>query len=109
MQHLIDFLTFDLFISPYIIIISYYIGALVIPFASWFFVLWARKKYGLVANVYSASKETFKQFVKIKHRILLYLFFLLLFVCMEIMWRVMFEFIIAYLQMRDALLILSVP
>ena len=33
--------------------------------------------------------------------------FLLLFVCMEMGWRMMFEFMLAYFQMRDALLGLS--
>jgi hypothetical protein len=83
-------------------------GALVIPFSSWFFILWARKKYGLIANAYNASKNTFKQVVKSKHRILLYALFFLFFISMEIMWRVMFEFIIAYLQMHDALLLLAI-
>lgn len=38
---------------------------------------------------------------------LLYILFLLFFICMEIMWRMMFEFLIAYLQMREALMELA--
>ena len=79
----------------------YYIGALGVPIGSWFLVLWIKRKYWL------ASQITFIKFTRTKDRILLYILFIVFFICMEIMWRMMFEFIIAYLQMRDALMELA--
>jgi hypothetical protein len=60
-----------------------------------------------VSDVYELGKSKFIELTKTKDRVLLYSLFVALFVCMEIMWRMMFEFIIAYLQIREALIELS--
>jgi hypothetical protein len=90
MQTFIDFLNFRFFISPYVLVICYYIGALGVPIGSWLLALWIKRKL-----------------TRTKDRILLYILFIVFFICMEVMWRMMFEFIIAYLQMREALMELA--
>ncbi len=107
MQGFIDFLNFRFFISPYVLLACYYIGAIGVPIGSWFLALWIKRKYWLASNIYDLSKITFIKITRTKDRILLYILFLVFFICMEIMWRMMFEFIIAYLQMRDALMELA--
>jgi len=104
MQSFIDFLTFRFFISPYILIACYYMGALGVPIVSWLLALWIKRKYWLVSDLYESSKRTFIRITRTKDRTLLYILFICFFICMEIMWRMMFEFIIAYLQMREALM-----
>ena len=104
MQGFIDFLNFKIFISPYVLIISYYIGAIVVPVGSWFLASWIIRKYTIASDIYESGKSTFKNITRTRDRILLYALFILFFICMEIMWRMMFEFLIAYLQMREALM-----
>ncbi len=73
-----------------------YIGAVGVPIGSWLLALWIKRKYSLASNM-----------TRTKDRILLYILFFVFFICMEIMWRMMFEFLIAYLQMREALMELT--
>ena len=107
MQKFIDFLNFKTFISPYALVVCYYVGALGVPIGSWFFALWIKRRYWLVSDIYEKSKETAVNFTPTKYRLLFYTLFILCFFCMEIMWRMMFEFLIAYLQIREALLSLA--
>ena len=104
MQGFMDFLNFKFFISPYVLIICYYIGAIAVPIGSWYLASWILRKYSLASDLYESGKETFKNITRTKDRMLLYALFILFFICMEIIWRMMFEFLIAYLQMRDALM-----
>jgi hypothetical protein len=104
MQGFIDFLNFQFFISPYILIACYYIGAIAVPVASWFLASWIIRKYLLVSDNYESGKTTLSNITSKKDRVLLYALFILFFIFMEIIWRMMFEFLIAYFQMRDALM-----
>ena len=107
MQHLEDFLSFKYFISPYVLFVFYYMGALGIPIASWFFSIWLKKKYWLVSDVYASSKKILIKTTRTKYRVWFFLLVSFLFLWMEIIWRMLFEFLIAYLQIRDALLLLA--
>ena len=104
MQGLIDFLNFKFFISPYVLIAFYYIGAIAAPVASWFIASRIIRKYSVASDLYESGKSTFNNITRSKDRMLLYALFILFFIFMEIMWRMMFEFLIAYLQMREALM-----
>ena len=87
-----DFLTFKTFITPTLLILFYYIGAFLMPLVSWKFIKSIEK--------YSTLKVS--QLLLTKYfRISLGLFLTLL--CMEICWRIIFEFMIAYFNMHDAL------
>ena len=108
MQTLIDFLNFKLLISPYVLVIGYYIGALVVPIGSWLLVVWIRRKYALVSDIYESSKKTIKAVTHtFKDRMLFYGLFMVFFISIEIIWRMMFEFMMAYFQMRDMLMMIS--
>ena len=104
MQGFINFLNFKFFISPYVLIICYYIGAIAVPVGAWYFASWILRKYSLASDLYESGKETFNIIIRKKDRMLLYTVFIPFFIFMEIIWRMMFEFLIAYLQMRDALM-----
>ncbi len=102
MQTLIDFLTFKSFITADILIVCYYIGAIIIPI-----LLYKSRKY-LVENVQfirSLNEIFLDAFssLDVKNQRYAKLFFLLMFFSMELMWRMMFEMMIGYFQMHDYL------
>jgi len=96
-----DFLLFNTFITPSLLFISYYIGALLIPLLSWTIAKWIQKNY------FSKLSENIAVKITPKQGIYLILAFIFCFLCMEIFWRVMFEFFIAYFDMHDALMHMS--
>lgn len=93
MQELLDFLVFKSFISYNMLFVFYYIGAIGVPFLTFFY----------TKRFYSYPKEIVNTFVAPKYKLKLFILFLAFFVFSEIIWRMMFEFLIAFLQMRDAL------
>ncbi len=97
-----DFLTFQTFITPTLLIFMYYVGAILIPIISWYLAGWIQKSY--FSKVYKSIKEEFHAKITFKQRFIVYTVFILCFLCMEIFWRVMFEFFIAYFDMHDALM-----
>lgn len=97
-----DFLTFQTFITPTLLIIMYYIGALIIPLLSWYFVRWIKKVY-----LSEKVKTSVVIHTTAKQRLIIFSIFFICFLCMEILWRVMFEFFIAYFDMHDALMKLT--
>ncbi|MCP4075776.1 MAG: DUF4282 domain-containing protein [Gammaproteobacteria bacterium] len=115
MQSIFDFLDFRLFISPVFLFVFYYLGALVMPLAGWKLAIRVKQKYWLVTDAVESGKNaiheidsvdprTFDMKVlsfseKLRFSVVAVIFFVLL----EIMWRMMFEFLMAYFQIRDAL------
>ena len=96
-----DFLTFNTFITPTLLLVLYYVGALVIPVLGWYFSAWVKKAYLSDVSKMIKNRTTPKQ------RLIVFMVFFITFVCMEIFWRVMFEFLIAYFDMHDALMKLN--
>ena len=97
-----DFLTFQTFITPSLLIFMYYIGALFIPVVSWYLLKWIKLSY--FQEISRRIKEEIQTRTTVKVRIFMYMAFIICFLCMEILWRVMFEFFIAYFDMHDALM-----
>jgi hypothetical protein len=83
----------------------YYIGAILIPLISWYLVKFIKKRY--FTDISEKMKDTITLQNTSKQRIITSLFFILCFLCMELFWRVIFEFFIAYFDMHDALLRLN--
>ncbi|WP_309497989.1 DUF4282 domain-containing protein [Sulfurovum sp.] len=100
-----DFLLFNTFITPTLLLFFYYIGAVLIPLLSWYFAAWIYKNY--LIEVSGLMKEEILRRTTIKQRIYTIIVFVLCFLCMEIFWRVLFEFFIAYFDMHDALMRIS--
>ncbi len=95
---MVDFLTFKTFITPSLLVIMYIGGALVMPVVSYYLAKW------IVTRYFSKQKALFYANTTPKQRLVLLLMFLGCFFCMEIMWRVMFEFVVAYFDMHAALM-----
>jgi len=100
-----DFLTFQTFITPTLLISLYYIGAVLIPLLSWYLARWIKRSY--FSEVSENIKKEIYERTTPKQRFIVLFVFLLCFLCMEIFWRVIFEFFIAYFDMHDALMKLN--
>ncbi len=94
-----DFLSFETFIAPRVLLVCYYLGAVGIPLAA---VLLVRKLAALFPALGGAADQA-KAAIPRKYRWRIYLAMAVMFLCMEIVWRMMFEAMIGYFQMRDAL------
>ena len=99
-----DFLTFKTFISTEVLIIFYYIGALILPIGLWILLTWLVRKYRFLDTAYESGKEMIWKSLTKKQQTKLVSFFITAFLFMELFWRMLFEFLIAYMQMRDALI-----
>lgn len=98
-----DFLSFKEFISIPALIVFYYLGAVVMPVFIWLLILWLIHKYPLFDNIQQAGKARLWSILTTKQKLLLAIVFILSFLMMELFWRMMFEFLIAYIQIRNAL------
>jgi len=95
-----DFLTFKTFISPTVLTIMYIFGLFIMPLFAWF-AMSKVKKY-IPSQIFDFKNQAFSK-MRHKDKVKVILFALLMLLCMEICWRMMFEFLIAYMQMHDAL------
>jgi hypothetical protein len=94
---MVEFLTFQHFISLDILIIMYSMGLFGMPLvAGWIF--WKIKPY----LPWGVMREGVRV-LSLKERLLALFLFLFLLLCMEIVWRMMCEFLIAYMQIRNVI------
>jgi hypothetical protein len=94
-----EFLTFKSFISIDVLILFYNIGAIVMPIAVWSISSFVFQKFHII----NSSKKIVWNSLSKKQRFYIVLIFVGMFIFMEIFWRMIFEFLIAYMQIRDAL------
>jgi len=99
-----DYLTFKRFISIETLIVFYYIGAIILPVGAYIFAKSLIKKYELISESCLQGKDFLWEFMSKKQKIKLTGLFVLFFIFSQLFWRMLFEFLIAFLQMRDALL-----
>ena len=107
MQGVMDFLSFRYFISFPVLLACYYLGVVGIPLMSWYVTLWVKRKHWIVSDPVERSSQQTLEHRKHGDKAAFMALLLFLFLSMEIIWRVIFEFLIAYLQMRSALMILT--
>ncbi|QOP42076.1 DUF4282 domain-containing protein [Sulfurimonas marina] len=98
-----DFLIFKSFISTEALIFFYYMGAVTLPFGIWYFTSWFVKKFEIIQLIYETGKEKLWNILTPTQKTKYVLVFAILFLFMELFWRMLFEFLIAYMQIRDAL------
>jgi hypothetical protein len=98
-----DFLTFKTFISGHVLIIFYYLGAVGMPLAGYLVFRWMVRKLAeqhiepghIATGAWSRLPS--------RYRLVTILVVIGAFLFMQLLWRMLFEFLIAYLQIRDAL------
>ena len=111
-----DFLLFKRFISIEVLIVFYYLGVLILPGGVWYLTRRFVRKYKAAAlesknrhlnELYKKGKKFVWHMLSKQQKIKVILFAALTFIFMNILWRMLFEFLIAYLQMHHALVKLS--
>jgi len=103
MEGLFDFLNFRSFVSPGILKVTYFIGAFFVPVLIWLFLRKTGRKYPWLSGIPVGKGDNA---LNTEGKVRLIVFFAVLAVVMEILWRMIIEYLIAYLQIRDALMIL---
>jgi hypothetical protein len=102
MQTFFDFLSFKHFITADILIVCYYIGALVIPVLLYYFRRYLIEKIFLIRALNDFLRQAFSS-LDPKNRLYAKILFIGIFLAMETVWRMMFEMMIGYFQMHDYL------
>lgn len=102
-QGLWDFLSFRTLISPTVLIGFYLLGAVVMPLFAFLLWLKLRARFAVVRNSEAAVGRWSKRNLSPPQRIGLLLAALIAFLLMEMFWRMLFEFLIAYLHMAEDL------
>lgn len=96
-----DFLDFDIFVSMDILKVLYFTGALVLPVFMWMFLQKTHRKFPALASFPFSDDDTVGGR---RSRLLRWMFFALFFIGAEVLWRIVFEYLIAYLQIREILM-----
>lgn len=99
-----DFLTFNQFISTEVLITFYYLGAIVIPIGLWVAIKKLIHKYDFLNSGFETGKTLFWKSLNNKQQLKLSFILVICFLFMQLFWRMLFEFLIAYMQIREALL-----
>ena len=97
-----DYLVFNKFIAQDVLIVAYYFGVIVMPILLWYArsyiikkVLFIQEIENFVGSYYSGLSGQDKRKV--------WLVAVVLFICMQLCWRMMFEMMIGYFDMHDYL------
>ncbi|MCF6245090.1 MAG: DUF4282 domain-containing protein [Sulfurovum sp.] len=61
------------------------------------------EKFHLLSQGENKGKQVLSSTLTLKHKAILTSFFIACFLFMQIIWRMMFEFLITFMQIRDAL------
>lgn len=99
LDFILDFLTFRILVSPYVLLIFYYLGAVMMPLAMWIFWRWLKKRYVWLSQTQEELGDLGRQYLSPARRALIVFGCLLCFFMMELFWRMMFEFVMAYFHM----------
>lgn len=91
-------------LSELLLIVFYYIGALILPIGIWIFFTLLIRKYKYINTAYEDGKVIVWKSLDKQQQIKLVSFLIVTFLFLELFWRMLFEFLIAYMQIRDALL-----
>ena len=109
MEGLIRFLKFESFISLDALIVFYYLGVVLIPILAFWFTVWIMRKLNANNKMVKQSANKARAFVwgklSLKHKLLLIIGLVTSFLFMQLLWRMMFEFLIAYMQIHATLVV----
>ena len=97
-----DFVSFRVLMTPAILLVVYYFGAITGPL----FIIWFMRKIGRATNETSAfpRRGRLRESIVGENKGMLITAGIIMFVLLEIFWRMIFEFFIAYFQIHNALM-----
>ncbi len=97
-----SFLSFDTFISSKVLVVMYYIMAVIMPLFLWSARLYILKKVSFLSDMNDGAKNLFQK-LSLSNKVLTVLLFIMMFFCMELCLRMMFEMMIGYFDMHNYL------
>ncbi|WP_201333108.1 DUF4282 domain-containing protein [Nitratiruptor sp. YY09-18] len=97
-----DVLSFNHFITQYVLIIFYYIGAIVMPFVLWIARDWIVQNIS-IAKTLNDTLHTLYASLSKGGKFMTILIAVGFFLCAELCWRMVFEAMIGYFDMHDFL------
>lgn len=98
-----EFLSFQTLISRQALIVFYYLGAVVMPVIMFFAMRRILSSSSTLQALFALTQTQLETHLSGWSRVKLWLAFVVLFMLMQLLWRMLFEFLIAFMQMRDAL------
>jgi hypothetical protein len=100
---MLDFLTFRWFVAPYALPVFYYLGAVGIPVAGLLMTRWVMRRFPVMQRSARMGRDAASALLTPGQRALAIAFFVVSLLLLELFWRMMFEFLVAFLQMHAAL------
>jgi len=100
---IVEFFLFKRFISSEVLIIFYFLGSIVLPLFALKVAFYMMKRFHIFGQAYESFSKNIWQKLTFRQKVYFSSAFLAMFLFFEILWRMMFEFLIAYMQIRDAL------
>lgn len=104
---LIELLTFEWFVTPAVLVVSYYLGALIIPAALVVVILRIHAVIPFLAQIRPNLARLLEGLTRPTRRLVPAM--IAAFLLGELIWRMMFEFLFAYFEIWSALQTLSRP
>ncbi len=101
---MMEFLSFERFISTGVLIIFYYMGAIVMPVIIFISGKRLSRKSDVNDEPGKSGKGVIWNSLTGRQKIKTGIAVAACFIAMELLWRMVFEFLIAYMQIRDAML-----
>lgn len=99
LQALGDLLTFRTFVTPSVLVAVYFLGAVSVPVFAWLLARRVVTALDARGERWPASSPGLQAGARARTGALA----VLLFVALELGWRMLFEFLLAYFQIREAL------
>ncbi len=97
-----DVLTFNSFVAQDILVFFYYIFALIVPLLLWKFRLYILKKVLFFRDINDSFMDFYHLSTK-QNKIIFVTLCIIIFMCMEVFLRILFEAMIGYFDMHDYL------
>jgi len=99
---MLDFLSFNTFIAQDVLIVCYYLGAIFMPLFLYFTRGYFLKKFSFVKSIDTNLKELYSS-LSLKNKLIFIASFFMIFFCMQLCWRMIFEAMIGYFDMHNYL------
>lgn len=111
MQWLMDFITLRFFVTPYLIVLAYWIGAFVVPLLAALITAWLANK-AKNSDISATHIESLQKWINTlpyarATKWAIGAIFMLIFLFLELAWRILFEILIALFHIHDALLAIA--
>ena len=99
---MLEYLTFNKFIAQDILIFSYYFGAIVMPIFFWYIRTYIIRKVLLIKEIENFINGYYLQ-LSLKNKMKIIFGFIMMFLCAQVCWRMIFEAMIGYFDMHNYL------